>query len=184
MKNKVIGILMAVVMAAGLIGCSPAVNQGGDEGTKAAEAVTEQAEAVTGEKPVIKFGFTGGEIEEQAFRAGLDGAEEKFNCTIEWIRYPDTTTMWENLPAQMVAGTAPDIVAVTNENYMEFIENNMFLDLSPYITKEDYDFDRVTEVHRCWLIDDKIYGIPTDGAPAAFIVNMDMWNAAGLGELP
>ena len=184
MKNKVIGVLMAVVMAAGLIGCSPAVNQGGDEGTKAAEAVTEQAEAVTGEKPVIKFGFTGGEIEEQAFRAGLDGAEEKFNCTIEWIRYPDTTTMWENLPAQMVAGTAPDIVAVTNENYMEFIENNMFLDLSPYITKEDYDFDRVTEVHRCWLIDDKIYGIPTDGAPAAFIVNMDMWNAAGLGELP
>lgn len=82
MKNKVIGVLMAVVMAAGLIGCSPAVNQGGDEGTKAAEAVTEQAEAVTGEKPVIKFGFTGGEIEEQAFRAGLDGAEEKFNCTI------------------------------------------------------------------------------------------------------
>ena len=68
MKNKVIGVLMAVVMAAGLIGCSPAVNQGGDEGTKAAEAVTEQAEAVTGEKPVIKFGFTGGEIEEQAYR--------------------------------------------------------------------------------------------------------------------
>ena len=31
MKNKVIGVLMAVVMAAGLIGCSPAVNQGGDE---------------------------------------------------------------------------------------------------------------------------------------------------------
>lgn len=112
------------------------------------------------------------------------GREEKFGCTIEWIRYPDTVTMWENLPAQMVAGTAPDIVAVTNENYLEFVENDMFLDLSPYITKEDFDFDRVTDVHKCWLIDDKIYGIPTDGAPAAFIVNMDMWNAAGLGELP
>lgn len=187
MKNKAFSILtaMMVTVTVCLTGCAPTVNQNaGGNAADSVERSESDADTASQEKPVIKFGFTGGEVEEAAFRAGLDGAEEKFDCTIEWIRYPDTVTMWENLPAQMVAGTAPDIVAVTNENYLEFVENDMFLDLSPYITKEDFDFDRVTDVHKCWLIDDKIYGIPTDGAPAAFIVNMDMWNAAGLGELP
>lgn len=188
-----VSVLLTVCLAAA--GCgAPKVSETAsgskqENGTAEASGMessgTESAKGqASDEIPVIRYGFTGGEVEEQAYQAGLAGAEEKFGCKIEWVRYPDVPTMWNNLPAQIAAGTAPDLVSLTNENYLEFVENGMFLDMSPYITKEEFDFERVTDVHKSWVIKDGIYGIPTDGAPAAFIVNMDMWEAAGLGELP
>lgn len=171
-KVTVMFLLCSMLFA----GCAPQV-----QNTPVATSDSTQKQV---EVPTIKYGFTGGDVEEQAYKAGLDGAEEKFGCKIEWVRFPDISTLFSNLPAQVAAGTAPDLVSLTNENYLEAINNGMFLDMSPYITNKDFDFSRVTDVHKCWVIDNKIYGIPTDGAPAAFIVNMDMWNEAGLGELP
>lgn len=177
--SKWTALLLAVVIA--LSGCAPSV-----QNSTPASAATPASNAAASktEVPIIRYGFTGGEVEEQAYQAGLAGAEEKFGVKIEWVRYPDVQTLWNNLPAQIAAGTAPDLVSLTNENYLEFVNNGMFLDMAPYVTAEEFDFERVTDAHKCWKLDGKIYAIPTDGAPAAFIVNMDMWNAAGLGELP
>lgn len=168
-RMKMISII-ALVISMLFTGCAPTVKQ--TTGSSSADV------------PVIKFGFYGGQVEEQAYQACLKGAEEKFGVKIQWVRYPDTASLWNNLPSQMASKSAPDILSVTNENYLEFVDKGMFLNIAPYITQKDFDFSRVANVHKCWQVNGGIYGIPSDGAPAAFIVNMDMWNKAGLGELP
>ena len=35
-----------------------------------------------------------------------------------------------------------------------------------------------------WTYEGKLYGIPVTAAPGLFVVNKDMWDAAGLGEMP
>lgn len=186
MRKRWMGWLICSAMTAALLaGCkAPGVKEEAKTGQTNVSETKAETESSQKEIPLIHVGFSGGEVEEQALKYAIEGAEEKFGCKIEIARYTDLMTLNTQLPAQVEAGTAPDLVLTTNEQYLEFVRNGIFIDLSPYITDEDYDFSRVTEQHKCWLIDGGIYGIPQDGGPACFIVNKDMWDAAGLGELP
>lgn len=192
MKKKVVRLCMAVALTASMLSAcaAPSVNNAAPaESEPAVEEKKEEVEAPaevaeSEEVPVIKFAFIGGETEQQAQEFALEGAEEKFGCKIEWVTYQSLPTMYQQIPTQIAVGTAPDIICGTNEQYIQFVKNGMFLDMAPYLTDEDFDFSTVSAQHQCWVIDGGIYGIPQDGGPACFIINMDMWNAAGLGDLP
>ena len=98
---------------------------------------------------------------------------------IEIVHYPSTGDFWASIPSQMAAGTAPDLVIVTNENAYQYIADNMFFSFDP----ATLDLSAVADdAVRVWTIDDKLYGIPLSMQPTALVVNMDMWEAAGLTE--
>ena len=164
----------AMIASVSLSGCGkeqPNTNTGNSS------AVDKEVEDVT-----LRLGYWGNAEDVKAYEIGIKGIEEvEPGLSIELQQYPTTDDFWNNLPAQIAAKTAPDIISVTNELYLEFIENDLYLPLNP-------DVIDLTDVSKSaidvWTVNDKLYGFPVSAGPGGLAINLDMWEAAGLGELP
>ncbi|GKX30203.1 hypothetical protein SH1V18_26830 [Vallitalea longa] len=154
------------------------VNQDEEETTDTDKSNKSSDEAVT-----LTLGFWGSSGEEKAFTKaveGIAGAVPEIK-EIKLQHYPTANDFWQKLPGEVAAGTAPDIVNLTNEASLGLIQDGFFL---PY---DEYDFDfeaYAPSAIKAWNYQGQLYGIPTTAAPATFAVNVDLWKAAGLGDYP
>lgn len=104
---------------------------------------------------------------------------------LEMQPYPSSADFWNQLPAQIAAKTAPDIVKLTNEGSYEYIEKGMFAPIDDLIKEANLDLSAYADsAKQIWAAGGKQYGIPVSVVPAMFIINKDMWDAAGLKEYP
>lgn len=179
--------LVVVVLIVGLVGCGQDKqtikgSDGGKANNKSDSAAKEQVK----KDITLKFGYWGSSGEDKAYAKAIEGVDKAvLGVKVELQQYPSAKDFWDNLPAQIAAKTAPDMINVTNEGYMEYIKNGLFVPLDEYVKSANLDLSGLTKsTVDIWTVDGKLYGIPTTAAPAAFIVNMDMWKAAGLKELP
>jgi multiple sugar transport system substrate-binding protein len=179
--KKIISILLAVLMLAGLAACStPAADP------TAPPAANNEPAAPETEAPAepikLVFGFWGDSGEITAYENAIKGFEAIMpNVTVEIAQYPSTADFWTQLPGQIAAGTAPDIIASTNEGHMSYIVDGQFLPLDSYGNDVS---GVVANAVDAWSYDGQLYAYPTTSAPGIFAINMDMWNAAGLGDMP
>ncbi|MCX7709354.1 MAG: hypothetical protein N2484_05835, partial [Clostridia bacterium] len=109
---KVVSMLVAVclVMGIALTGCGGAKT----EDTTAAKAGTETEKKEEPKKEVkevtIRYGLWGSEEEQKIQKEAALGIEKVYpGVKVEVTPYPDSTTFWQQLPAQVAAKTAPDI---------------------------------------------------------------------------
>ncbi|WP_313559247.1 ABC transporter substrate-binding protein [Ruminiclostridium cellobioparum] len=189
--KKVVSMLVALGMFAsvGLTACGSnnATESTTSQSAVASTAVQTSAESTPAAKDVtLKFGYWGSSGEDKAYAKAIEGIEAAVpGVKVELQQYPSDKDFWDNLPAQIAAKTAPDILNVTNEGYMEYINNGLFLPIDDVVKSANIDLSGLTKsAVDIWTVDGKLYGIPNSAAPAAFIVNMDMWKAAGLKDLP
>jgi multiple sugar transport system substrate-binding protein len=154
------------------------------EKTADAPAVPEKtADAPAPAEPIkLVFGFWGDSGEIKAYENAIKGFENIMpNVEIEIAQYPSTADFWTNLPGQIAAGTAPDVIASTNEGHMSYIVDGQFLPLNSY----GNDVSGISpNAISAWSYENQLYAYPTTSAPGVFAINMDMWNAAGLGAMP
>lgn len=76
---------------------------------------------------------------------------------------------------------APDVVVATNERHLQLIDNGVLAPLDSY----GFDLTGYAEnAVQAWNYEGVQYGIPMTAAPALFAINVDLWNAAGLGDYP
>ena len=166
MKKPILKKVMALSMAATML-CLTAC---GNAGTQS-EAPVESAEKTSDTTAVVeaKQGESDGETvtigvwaedEQKRLEAAVDGVEAATGVKVEFIQYPSDSDFWDNIPAQIAAGTAPDLISCTNEHYLQYIDQGLFESLNEYID----------------------YGIPYALNPGIFVVNNDMWNEFGLGD--
>lgn len=146
--------------------------------TTQSEDTTEKVESVS-----LTLGFWGSSGEEKAFTKAVEGAAEAVEGIkeIKLQHYPTANDFWQKLPGEVAAGTSPDIVNLTNESSLGFMQNGFFL---PY---DDYNLDFSAYAKNAiasWEYEGKLYGIPTTAAPSTFAINVDLWKASGLGEYP
>ena len=134
------------------------------------------------EKVTITFGYWGDSGETEAYTKAIEGIENEIpNVEVKLQHYPGTKDFWDSLPGQIAAGTAPDIIAPTNENHLYYISEGLFLPM------DEYGFDLTntnSNAIDAWTYDGKLYGIPVSAAPGLFIINQDLWDAAGLTDYP
>ncbi len=108
------------------------------------------------------------------------------DMNVELVRqtYPSDADFWNNLPAQIAAGTAPDFIRCSNEMYLQYINNDLFVDLTPYIADGSITvLDNIMDApKKIWEVNGGMYGIPVTQTPASFILNLDLWEQAGLTE--
>lgn len=176
MKFKRLATLaMAGALSLGLLaGCSnpstPAPSQS-SSGSGNEEGIT------------LTLGYWGSSGEDEAFAKAVEGIQEAVPGIkeIKLQQYPGVAEFYQRLPGEIAAGTAPDIVNITNEQHLQLIEQGLVLPLDDY----GLDLSALSETAvNVWKYDGKQYGIPTTAAPATFAVNDDLWQAAGLGEYP
>ena len=189
MKKLILKKVMALSMAATML-CLTAC---GNAGTQS-EAPVESAEKTSDTTAVVeaKQGESVGETvtigvwaedEQKRLEAAVDGVEAATGVKVEFIQYPSDSDFWDNIPAQIAAGTAPDLISCTNEHYLQYIDQGLFESLNEYIDSGTLSTENINEVAmNAWNIDGNVYGIPYALNPGIFVVNNDMWNEFGLGD--
>lgn len=158
--KKIVSLFLALLMALGLC-----VTAGAEEGA------------------TITVGFWGSSGEDKAIDAALEGVLEAIPGVkeVKKVQYPSANDFYEKLPGQFVAGTAPDVVVATNEWHLQLIDNGVLAPLDSY----GFDLTGYAEnAVQAWNYEGVQYGIPMTAAPALFAINVDLWNAAGLGDYP
>src|SRR6185312_2876606 len=112
------------------------------------------------------------------FKAANPGVE------IEWLdkKGPDLPAFYQT---QIVAGTAPDIVDLQGEIWVEWAANGALLDLTPYF-QTDSEFPKLfnTDYLSSWLYQKKNYLVPFYVAKTLLFYNKLMFKDAGLSEPP
>lgn len=191
MKKFTSFILVLVLVLSLFSGCSKDKETSKDntqeQTTSTKQSVEKEKEKGKEEKPsIVRYGLWGSEEELKIHGENIKGCEEVFpGVKIEIQSYPSSEDFWNNLPAQIAAKTAPDILKITNEGAYEYVEKGLFEPLDEYIKEGNLDLSSYTEsAQEIWKFDGKTYGIPISVVPAMFFINKAMWNEAGLGEYP
>lgn len=171
--NKAVAFLtvLLLVLSIGLAGC----------GDKPVATTPDKPKEVT-----IRFGMWGSEEEIKVQKENAIGIEKLYpGMKIEVVAYPDSATFWQQLPGQIAAKTAPDLLSLSNEGGYEYIAKGSFLPIDDALKTAAVDMSKFSDSSKAiWTVDGKIYGIPTVQAPAMFFINTDMWQAAGLKDYP
>ena len=166
---------------AGMLGMAMLMSSGigvyAEEDAAVVEADNEDGETVT-----LTCGVWADD-EARRLEEAFSGMEDEIGIKMEFLKYPSDSDFWDNIPAQIAAGTAPDIISCTNEHYLQYIEQGLFEPLTDYVNSGEISRDGIWEkANDAWTIDGVIYGIPYALNPGVFIVNNTMWNEFGLGD--
>ena len=102
---------------AGMLGMAMLMSSGigvyAEEDAAVVEADNEDGETVT-----LTCGVWADD-ESSRLEEAFSGMEDEIGIKMEFLKYPSDSDFWDNIPAQIAAGTAPDIISCTNEHYLQ-----------------------------------------------------------------
>ena len=190
--TKVLGSVLCAAMLLGTVGCGDSDGktaetakdtvQESESTEQTTQAAVVEAKNDTGEAVTLTIGIWSDD-ESQRLEKAFEGIEDDLGIKIEFLKYPSDSDFWDNIPAQIAAGTAPDIISCTNEHYLQYIEQGLFEPLTDYVNSGVISLEGTWEkAMDAWKIDNVVYGIPYALNPGVFIVNNSMWNEFGLGD--
>ncbi len=192
--KKLATLLIIVCMAVGMFsGCGSKnqTNEGGTENTGTNETGTGSETNGESGSGTGNQNFDGvtldigiwSDDEQKRLEAAFEGIEEELGIKVNFMKYPSDSDFWDNIPTQIAAGTAPDIISCTNEHYLQYIKEGLFVGLDDAIADGTINTDGLLEsAFDAWKIDGVTYGIPYALNPGVFIVNNNMWEELGLGD--
>jgi multiple sugar transport system substrate-binding protein len=119
--------------------------------------------------------------------SGWDGLVKEFKSTHPDVEIEVQVTAGDDylpkLLTQIVSGTAPDIIAVENTPFPEFVDKQVLADLTPFLERTP-DFSIETFFPRLldrYTVNERIYGIPYDLQPNAMLLySKPLFQEAGL----
>lgn len=105
------------------------------------------------------------------------------NINVEYTVYKNNSEGNMTVNTAMLAGEIDVLLGFHTYNTAARWENNMLLDLTDRLAADNLDLVKEwgTDVY---TYNGRCYCFPSGGLSAFVAINMDMWNAAGLGELP
>lgn len=168
MKKIVLLVLLIVLIPAALFSA----------GTK--EAVQSEAKTVV---------FSTG-MPDQAWKNTLEHVIAEANKNLDGIvivpeYYPSEEDMWKMLPAQIVSGSAPDIIGLNNEGVLELIVNGTLAPLDKLIEENGFALDSLDQSNvNGWRYEGNLYSLPLTTTISGLAVNMTMLREAGIEKAP
>lgn len=194
--KKFVAILLCLAMLLAMTACGNSADTPTTEASPVTEAnktpeqdavevsgdpiyIDENAESLTGTVRLLT-----------AFKGSL-GTDELIAAFNEY--YPNVTVTYEtytnNADGNMSANTAIQagnvdvILSFGTHNTAFRWENGMLLDITDRLAADNLDL--VTEWGTdAYTYNDRVYCFPSGGLSIFVAINMDKWNAAGLGEIP
>lgn len=184
MKFKMMSIVMAAVMAAGMLtGCGPTEKKDEVSTMESDTNKTDVQASGSDQKPVtLRFSWWGGDSRNEATMKVI----ENFEAEYPWItiepEYGGSDGYHDKLATQLSSGTEPDIMQVDPETMPQFVKNgDYFVD---YLTT-DFDFtyfdmDSIQGSTITGSYDGKQYGLPTGVAGPCVVVNKKLADEVGI----
>lgn len=192
MKKRVLSVLLAGVMAAGMAGCgssSGTTANSADESTETTDAVdtseeasTETETASTAESIEVSFwcNFTGsdGDVLREIVQEFNESNTDNITVSVDIMDY---STLLTKLPASVSTGTGPSFILAGIELINEYATNDMLEDIGDFWeatgTNKDNFYENVLAKS---YVDGTQYGVPMQYNLQYLYYNKDMFEAAGL----
>jgi ABC-type glycerol-3-phosphate transport system substrate-binding protein len=104
------------------------------------------------------------------------------NIDVKQFRANSGETYMEKVLTQFAAGDAPDVIFTEVNNFKEFADKGVLVDLMPYIKRDGLDMnDYYRQIIERFTIDGKLYVLPRDIAPICVIYyNKKFFDQAGI----
>ena len=149
MKKKMVKKLTALVLSAAMLnlaacGSSGETASSEEKNTSGSTAVKESEETSGGDTETITIGVWADD-EKSRLESAFANSEKDIGIKVEFMQYPSDSDFWDNIPAQIAAGTAPDMISCTNEHYLQYIRQDLFEDLTSSVESGDISVEGIDE---------------------------------------
>lgn len=182
MLNYVLLLFVAFVLVLG--GCS---SNGAEETTKPEEDSTpkpageEQATKDEPEAVSIRVAWWGNQERHDMTQEAIKLFEEKYPHIKVEPEYTGWAGYWERLNTQAAGQNLPDVIAMDNAYLNEYNNNNLLLDLAPFISSGTINLDDVDDVYQEINQDgDKVLAVSLGANALAMLYNKDLIDEAGI----
>ncbi|GEM_PF-942497 len=135
----------------------------------------------------ITLGYAGGTNINPYYNHVIAAAEKALpGIRVKPVVYATYDDQLNEMPAQVAAGTIPDIIVWDNSAPVgQYAKQGAILGLNALVAAQHVDLTAdPPALVRAWTIDGKLYGVPLYLQNSAFVYNLDMLKAAGITKLP
>ncbi len=137
--------------------------------------------AAAAEKVEIKIAYWDFGADNRKGYEAMAAAFNKSQDRIVAVPDPMPGGMRSTFLARVAGGAGPDIVWYHSDWLLGYVEQNLLMDLTPFIKKDNYDTsDFFPSALKSLTVDGKLYGLPDYAQPTMIGYNKDMFDAAGL----
>jgi multiple sugar transport system substrate-binding protein len=134
-------------------------------------------------KPTVKIAIWGGTDEIDMINGIVADWQKEHPDVIAKVEHTPAGSYTNKLLIRIAGGTAPDVMFVEVNIFVNFWAMNAFMDLKPFIENDpDFSLDSFfPEAMKRFTVNGKIYCIPRDTAPFACVYyNKKLFDEAGL----
>jgi len=156
-------------------------NSGGSSGSTSGDPVYIDADAANMTGTVHMYTAFAGEN-------GTDALIQEFNkyypnIKVEYEVYKNSADGNVGLDTSLMAGNADVLISYGVKNAANRWENGMLMDLTDRLAADNLDLTKEwgTDVYQ---YNDRVYAFPSGGLSVYIAINLDKWEAAGLGDIP
>lgn len=168
MMKKIVSLILTLTMAVCLASCGSSNAPEGNSGQPSSDSPS-------GELSILTW------YSDEMMEAWIDHYNELYpDVNVEYQYAQAVAPYMEKLQGLIMSNEVPDIVLMVAENRYDFLENDYVLDL----TNEDVVGKMSESAKKQITFDGKIYAVTTGGSVGGLLVNMDLWEQAGLKEDP
>jgi multiple sugar transport system substrate-binding protein len=169
-RRQILGGAGFLAAAAALNGCA---GFGGNDGGGGGD----------GDANTLTFTTWGSPAEEEGFRKGIAAFEAANSGTKVELNLVPYEQIFQNIDAQLQAGTAPDLFRVDYGTIGAYSSQDQLLDLSDYFdTAAAEEF--LPSMWEAVQFDGKPFGVPHQTDTSALVYRTDLFEQAGIGAVP
>ena len=191
MKKKAVSLLLVAAMAAGMLaGCGngkSSVSQNGSDGSKDSNEKVEMADAKDVDGTTITFWHSMGGVNGQAIDALVKkfNDENKYGIKVESQYQDEYDDSLNKLKSAQIGNMGADLVQVYEVGTRFMIESGWTVPMQEMIDADKYDVSQIEpNLSAYYTIDDKLYSMPFNSSTPIMYYNKDMFDKAGIADVP
>ena len=191
MKKKAVSLLLVAAMAAGMLaGCGngkSSVSQNGSDGSKDSNEKVEMADAKDVDGTTITFWHSMGGVNGQAIDALVKkfNDENKYGIKVESQYQGEYDDSLNKLKSAQIRNMGADLVQVYEVGTRFMIESGWTVPMQEMIDADKYDVSQIEpNLSAYYTIDDKLYSMPFNSSTPIMYYNKDMFDKAGIADVP
>ena len=191
MKKKAVSLLLVAAMAAGMLaGCGngkSSVSQNGSDGSKDSNEKVEMADAKDVDGTTITFWHSMGGVNGQAIDALVKkfNDENKYGIKVESQYQGEYDDSLNKLKSAQIGNMGADLVQVYEVGTRFMIESGWTVPMQKMIDADKYDVSQIKpNLSAYYTIDDKLYSMPFNSSTPIMYYNKDMFDKAGITDVP
>lgn len=194
MKKKVISVLLAASMTAGILaGCQGKSIEEQNTGTETEDnegkdaSQTEMADVSEIDGTEITFWHSMGGVNGEAIDTLVEkfNAENEYGITVNSQYQGEYDDSLNKLKSAQIGNMGADLVQVYEIGTRFMIESGWIVPMQELVDADGYDISAIEpNLAAYYTIDDKLYSMPFNSSTPIMYYNKDMFEKAGITEIP